>query len=242
MAEETSQAAATEQTTQQSEQTGQQTEQTAQTDLSGPAPIIGGEEQTTEASEQRQEGEKTTEEGQKPEQRAPEEYAEFSVPEGVTMDEAQTSEFKSFAKEQDLTQEQAQKVLDFGAGKIKAMMESPYRTWKEMQEQWQAEVKADPEIGGTKLEQSKKDASLVFIPGESNPFISSAEEGAALKQALLTTGAGNNPAVVKVFVKMGRLLSEPGPLTGRPNPPVNLLDNMYGKMTEQLKAQGEQFK
>jgi hypothetical protein len=171
-----------------------------------------------------------------PPPRAPEEYSQFTVPEGLAMDEAQTADFKSFAKEQDLTQEQAQKVLEFGGVKIKEMIEAPYKTWREMQETWQAEVKADPEIGGTKFEQSIKDSALVFEPGESNPFVGSAEEAKALREALNTTGAGNNPAVVKLFVKMGKLLAEPGTLTGRPtavDKQGDILAKMYPTMTEE---------
>ncbi len=170
-----------------------------------------------------------------PPPRAPEEYSQFTVPEGLAMDEAQTADFKSFAKEQGLTQEQAQKVLDFGGVKIKEMIEAPYKTWRETQEKWQAEVKADPEIGGTKFEQSIKDSALVFEPNESNPFVGSAEEAKALREALNTTGAGNNPAVVKLFVKMGKLLAEPGTFTGKPtavDKQGDILAKMYPTMSE----------
>jgi hypothetical protein len=178
--------------------------------------------------------ENTPDEGMPP-PRAPEEYAEFTVSEGWAMDEAQTADFKSFAKEQDLTQEQAQKVLEYGGAKIKEMVEAPYKTWRETQEKWQAEVKADLEIGGTKFEQSIKDAALVFEPGESNPFVGSAQEAKALREALNTTGAGNNPAIVKMFVKMGRLLAEPGTLAGKPaamDRQGDILAKMYPTMNE----------
>ena len=172
--------------------------------------------------------------------KAPAEYAEFKVPEGTTLDEATATEFKAMAKELDLTQEQAQKLLDFGGGKLRALAEGPYKAWSEMQTKWQAEVKADPEIGGTKLEQSVKDASLVFVPGESNPFVGSEAEAKSLKEALNATGAGNNPAIVKMFVRMGRMLAEPGSLTGKP-PNANTveakLSTMYPTMTEQLAEQ-----
>jgi len=179
-------------------------------------------------------------EDEEPVPRAPAEYAEFKLPEGVQFDEAGMREFKSFAKEQDLTQEQAQKVLEFGAGQLKERLSAPYRTWSEMQEKWRAEVKADPEIGGTKFEQSVKTAALVFQPGESNPFVGSAEEAQALRQARNTTGAGNNPAMVKLFVKIGRLLLEPGSLMGKPNLAANekggsgrsLEEKMFTTMTK----------
>ena len=166
---------------------------------------------------------------------APEQYADFTLPEGVQLGEAGLAEFKSFAKEQDLTQEQAQKVLEFGAAQFREKLNGPYHEWSEMQRRWQAEVKADPDIGGTKFEQSIKDAALVFVPGESNPFVGSADEAKALREALNATGAGNNPAMVKLFVKMGRLLAEPGPMSGKPtavDKQGDLLARMYPTMTE----------
>ena len=170
-----------------------------------------------------------------PERGAPEEYGDFAVPEGVKMEGQDLTEFKSFAKEQDLTQEQAQKVLDYAGPKIKAMIEQPYKTWNETQTKWQAEVKADPEIGGTNFERSVKEAGSVFVPGEANPFVKSEADAKALRDALNTTGAGNNPAIVKLFVKMGKLLSEPGHLAGKPagqNKQDALLNSMYPTMGE----------
>ena len=70
------------------------------------------------------------------------------------------------------------------------MAEAPYKLWAETQAKWQAEVKADPEIGGTKFQDSVKTAALVFEPGESNPFVRSAEEAQSLKDALNATGRG----------------------------------------------------
>jgi hypothetical protein len=172
-------------------------------------------------------------EDKKPEPKAPAEYAEFAIPEGTTLDEQTATEFKGLAKELDLTQEQAQKLLDFGGGKLRAQIEAPYKVWNEMQAKWQAEVKADPEIGGTKYEQSIKDAAQVFVPGESNPFVKSEAEAKSLREALNTTGAGNNPAIVKLFVKMGTLLNEPGSLRGGPvkDSADTLLAKMYPTMT-----------
>ena len=93
-------------------------------------------------------------------------------------------------------------------------------------------MKADPEIGGTKFEQSVKDAALVFVPGESNPFVKSEAEAKALREALNMTGAGNNPAMVKLFVKIGALLKEPGTLSGGPvkDSQDTLLAKMYPTM------------
>ncbi|MGA2223583.1 MAG: hypothetical protein ABSH41_03970, partial [Syntrophobacteraceae bacterium] len=153
--------------------------------------------------------------------------------EGTSLDEASATEFKGLAKELDLTQEQAQKLLSFGGDKIKALAEAPYKAWSETQTKWQAEVKADPEIGGTKFQDSVKAAALVFQPGESNPFVTNDADAQALREALNMTGAGNNPALVKLFVRMGNLLKEPGNLTGGPvNKSKDFLNAMYPKMQE----------
>jgi hypothetical protein len=180
-----------------------------------------------------------------PETRAPAEYADFIVPEGMSMDQAQVREFKSFAKEQDLTQEQAQKILAYGGAKIKEMIEAPYKTWSETQTKWQEEAKADPEIGGTKFTDSITKAARVFEPGESNPFVKTAEEALSLRQALFMTGAGNNPAMVKFFVRIGQLLAEPGHVEGNPNPAANenkgkdrpLAEKMFTTMAEPAKTE-----
>lgn len=206
----------------------------AEPGIDPPEPLIGEEAagSVETGTEQKPEDKPPEEKG--PEARAPEQYADFTIPEGVTFDEKSLTEFRSFAKEQDLTQEQAQKVLDYGADRIRARIEAPYRLWSEMQAKWQAEVKNDPEIGGTKFEQSIRDAALVFQPGESNPFVGTADEAKALRKALNVTGAGNNPAMVKLFVKMGKLLAEPGSLTGKPAPADRreaLLKSMYPTMT-----------
>jgi hypothetical protein len=190
----------------------------------------------TETASTETKTEETKTEDTKPEanpaKRGPEEYAEFKLPEGAAIDEEGMTGFKGLAKELDLTQEQAQKLLEFGGEKIKAMAEAPSKLWAETQAKWQAEVKADPEIGGTKFQDSVKTAALVFEPGESNPFVSSAEEAVGLRNALNATGAGNNPAIVKLFVKMGSILKEPAGLAGKPVAATraSLLDKMYPTM------------
>jgi len=162
----------------------------------------------------------------------PAEYTDFTIPDGLTLDAPSMAEFQTLAKEQGLTQEQAQKLLDFGGGKVKALVEAPYNVWRELQTKWQAEVKADPEIGGTNLVETQKNAALVFQPGPDNPFCKSADEAQALKEAFNTTGSGNHPAIVKLFSRLGALLKEPGSLTGNPvkQDAKALQDKMYDKM------------
>jgi hypothetical protein len=190
-------------------------------------------QETSAETKSTEEGEKKDEGEKKSETKAPEAYEEFKLPEGTTLDEQGMTDFKGLAKELDLTQDQAQKMLDFGGDKIKALAEAPYRLWAETQAKWQAEVKADPEIGGTRFADSIAAAAKVFEVSESNPFVGSVDEAKTLREALNMTGAGNNPAIVKMFVKMGKLLSEPGGLSGNPvkQSQESLLDKLYPTMT-----------
>ena len=75
----------------------------------------------------------------------------------------------------------------------------------DLQTKWVSEIKADPEIGGTRFEASMAQASRAIdrlgVPG--------------LKEALNLTGAGNNPAIVKAFVRLGQMVSEDRFVPGR---------------------------
>lgn len=165
-------------------------------------------------------------EGEKPEQSSEPtegtaEYAELKAPGGF--DNAALGDFKSFAKEQGLSPEQAQKALDFAGPKLKAMIEAPYKAWQGQQTKWEGQVRA---YYGQNLETRLETARLVFQAGDKNPFIKSGAEATALKRALIQTGAGNHPAVVKLFVKAGEWIS------ARQGPQDKLLGSMYPSMKE----------
>jgi hypothetical protein len=204
-----------------------------------PGSILGDTKAGEATPEGEQEGVETKEAGEqgekKPDIRAPEEYGDFAVPEGMKLEGQELSDFQSFAKEQDLTQEQAQKVLDFAGPKIKAMIEQPYKAWQELTRQWWDQTKADSEVGGTKLEQSAKEAGQAFVPGEANPFFKTESEVMAIREALKITGAMHHPEVQRLFLRMGKLLAEPGNFTGRPAPQNKqdaLLKSMYPTMSD----------
>lgn len=125
-------------------------------------------------------------------------YADFKLPEGVTLDaEAMTSATDLF-KDARLPQEQAQKFIDLAVSREQAAAAKGVQAFVDLQNKWVSEIKADPEIGGTRLEASMAQAARAIdrlgVPG--------------LKEALNLTGAGNNPAIVKAFVRLGQMVSE----------------------------------
>lgn len=147
----------------------------------------------------------------KPEEKtsAPEKY-EFKAPEGFELSEATVTEASTLFKELDLTNDQAQKLVDFQAKLAKESAEAPYRAYDTMREGWQNEVKADKEIGHI-LPKVKETI------GRALDTIGSPELVTEFKNAMNITGAGDHPAFVKAFYKLatavveGRHVSGSGP-------------------------------
>ncbi|HDX9033768.1 TPA: hypothetical protein ROV54_002825, partial [Staphylococcus aureus] len=95
-----------------------------------------GEQQKTE-KEQKQEG-------------APEKY-EFQAGEGVELDAEALKDFEPVARELNLTNEQAQKLVDAYPKILAGVQQRQADAWQAQTEEWAATVKADKEIGGDKL-------------------------------------------------------------------------------------------
>lgn len=125
---------------------------------------------------------------------APETY-EFAVPEGFeSLDEKLIEQFSPIAKKLNLTQEQAQELVNLYAGSIKTQQD----TYVEQMAGWADQVKKDPEIGGAKFQESIVAAQKVITKYGSNEF----------KDFLNKSGLGNHPELIKMFAKVGKDFSE----------------------------------
>lgn len=140
---------------------------------------------------------------QKPEG-APEKY-EFKAGEGQELDTAALEQFEPIARELNLTNEQAQKMVDLYGTKIMPMVQKQQaESWQKTTEKWAADVKADKEIGGDKLT-ANLSAAQRALDQFGDP---------ELKEYLDSTGLGNYPALVKAFIKVGKAMSEDKVVTG----------------------------
>lgn len=125
---------------------------------------------------------------------APEKY-EFTAPEGAQLDAAVVDAFSEVAKELNLPQDKAQKVID----KVAPMLAQ--RQSEAMQKtitDWHAATLADPEIGGDNLAETVGYAKKAL-----NTFGSP-----TLVQMLDKSGLGNNPEFIRAFSKIGKAISE----------------------------------
>lgn len=136
-------------------------------------------------------------------------YTDFKMPEGVTVDTEAMGKVTDLFKEARIPQETAQKFIDMAIAREQAAAQQGVQAFVDLQTKWVGEIKADPEIGGDKLTASMASAARAIdrlgVPG--------------LKEALNLTGAGNNPAIVKAFVRLGQMVSEDRFVPGRDAPP-----------------------
>ncbi|MBA8045632.1 peptidase [Citrobacter freundii] len=174
----------------------------------GEAPQPGAEgskpAEDNPADGKKKEGDKPAEkkESDKPEG-APEKY-EFQAAEGVELDTEALKEFEPVAREMNLTNEQAQKLVDVYPKILAGVQQRQVEAWQQTTEQWAADVKADKEIGGDKLTSNLSAAQRAL-----------AQFGTPeLKEYLEGTGLGNHPELVKAFVKVGKAMSEDKVVTG----------------------------
>ncbi|HKI62885.1 MAG TPA: hypothetical protein VKA31_11380 [Mariprofundaceae bacterium] len=149
-------------------------------------------EGTKPAAEQDAKGDKSEKVG------APEKYEDFQIPEELTVDGNRMDEFKPIAKELGLTQDQAQKLVDFYADGIKSQVEQTQSAWNDIMTTWQEDVKKDQEIGGKAFDESLSSAKKAL----------DAFGTEKLYEALEQTGMGNHPEFIRVFSRMGKAIAE----------------------------------
>ena len=129
------------------------------TDEAAPVESAGAvAEETTPAAETPTAETPAAEEGaDKP--AVPEEYTDFTLPEGVSADREVIDEFKPLAKELGLPQDQAQKVVDLGAKLVQRTLDGIIAQHQERVSAWIKEAEADKEIGED-VKRGKKSATL----------------------------------------------------------------------------------
>ncbi|MBA8562927.1 peptidase [Citrobacter freundii] len=208
-------------TTQGAGETQQQTQEQTQTqdNATGTDSNKGSETQKTdeELAADKDKAEKA--EKEQKQEGAPEKY-EFKPAEGQELDAAALEQFEPIARELNLTNEQAQKMVDLYGTKIMPMVQQQQvEAWQKTTEQWAADVKADKEIGGDKLTGNLSAAQRAL-----------AQFGTPeLKEYLEGTGLGNHPELVKAFVKIGKAMSEDGMVTGKESGQRSAAEVLYGK-------------
>ena len=138
-------------------------------------------------------------EGEKPEG-APEKY-EWAAPEGVTLDESILGSLSEVAKELNLPQAAAQKLVD----KIAPVMaQRQVEQFEALRTEWRQASSSDQEFGGAKLTENMAVAKKALDAFGTREF----------RQLLEQTGMGNHPELIRTFYRAGKAISEDGMVSG----------------------------
>lgn len=150
-------------------------------------------------------------------QGAPEKYEAFKSPEGLTLDTKVMDEFTAAARELNLPQDAAQKMVDKMAPLMAQRQAEQLST---MRTEWETKSKTDAEFGGDKLE-----ASMVQANKAMNAFATD-----EFRTLLNETGLGNHPEWVRFMVRAGKAISEDKIVQGgaQPGAKPSLAERMYG--------------
>ena len=167
-------------------------------------------------------------EGQEPEG-APETY-EFKAPEGQAFDQEFLKAYSETAKELNLSQDSAQKLID----RISPVIEQrQFERIQEIREGWEQSSRSDKEFGGEKLYENL---------GVANQFLK--QHGTTeLIDILNRSGLGNHPEIIRIFYRAGKAISPRfsarGPSARRKGPGPEELQRHRGQTVRDLTYKGD---
>lgn len=132
---------------------------------------------------------------------APGDY-QLQLPETSLFDAAALEGIATFARELDLSPEAAQKLVERDSRMLEQFADHIDATiaaeHKERVANWAKETKESKDLGGEKY------AETEFLAGKALGMFATPE----LRAALNDTGFGNHPEIVRLFVKIGKAISE----------------------------------
>ncbi len=137
---------------------------------------------------------------------APEKYEDFALPEGMDVEDSTLQSFIPLAKELNLDQGQAQKLVDYEAGRVQEMITAQEKVWGDLRQEWRTATKSDKEIGGPAFDESLA-AGKTFLREYGTP---------ELLEALNSTGMGDHPEFIRAFARAGKAMKEDALSTGGP--------------------------
>lgn len=141
----------------------------------------------------------------------PEKY-DLKLPADAKLDASFVESVASYAKENGLSNEQAQKVLDREAGLVSNHTKTLVSEYQNQVKSWQDAVAADKEFGGDKLTENKEmyHRAVERFGGET------------FKKLLVDSGYEHHPEVFKAFAKIGKEMAEDRIHVNGSQPPVSV--------------------
>lgn len=139
----------------------------------------------------------------KSEDNTDEEY-ELSKPEDSLLSDADMERIASYAKEQGLSKDAAEKLVTDRDAAVKDFHQNNLDNHKVLVDKWANDCKDDKEIGGENYKESVIHAKTAIDRFATEEF----------KKQLNDTGFGNNPEVVRIFARIGRAMDSDSVVRG----------------------------
>lgn len=137
----------------------------------------------------------------------PEKY-EFTMPDGMALDEALASAVEPVLRDLGLTNEQANKLATTFAKYRASEAQRQSDAYAQQVEDWGKAARDDQEFGGAKFDENV---------GHAQKFI--ATFGTPELKALLADGLGNHPELIRICARAGKALQEDGGIVGKTTTP-----------------------
>lgn len=144
---------------------------------------------------------------------APEKYEPFKLADGYELIPAVAEEAQALFKELDIPQAGAQKLVDFYVKNMQAVEDATYDEFDTLRGQWRDEIKADPQFPQMKTNIGKALAAFTAADPKEGPKVE-----AAFRAAMNFTGAGDNPAFIRVLSWLASFAIEGTHVSGAPSP------------------------
>lgn len=132
---------------------------------------------------------------------------DITFAEGMEIPDATRDELLGIFNNQELDAKgRAQALIDLHTAQLQAASEASSQAWDSLQDQWQSDVRADPDVGGAKMQPViDRVGRLVKEYGTDQ-----------LHEVFDMTGAGNNVHVIKFLNNIAMKLTEGEPKPGAP--------------------------
>lgn len=155
-------------------------------------------------------------------------YEPFTLPEGITLAEKDVGRYTEVLAKHKAPQELGQDLINLHleeVQKTRAAIDKANRDgWHQTRTQWADEVRADPDLGGARLQTTLTRCADVMDRFAGDPV--------AFRDMLKLTGTDNHPLMVGFLNNIGKVLSEPRAVPApKPMPlPTTKAQRRYGNM------------
>ena len=135
---------------------------------------------------------------------APEKYEDFKAPEGQKLDAAAIAKATPLFKELGLSQEGAQKLVDFYREATAEQAAAPYKAYQDTVAEWLKQSQDHPDLRGKLAPGGEVNVRI----GKLLDSIPDTKLASDFREAMDITGVGNHPAFIRLMDHFAKQLTE----------------------------------